>query len=109
MKSLAQLRAEQQAAGVKPEVDADGVAVGPPVVYTKVVGSSVPEPASRNPADYQGEAGFLRILPPTFTSVSQASEAWRSEFWTVPSPWCRIEGQPDHPDFEKNLTAFEQS
>ena len=54
-----------------------------------------------------GKPGHCRIFPTCFNSLAEIPQAWRDEFWSAPSPWCRVEGQPDHPEFEANLVAAE--
>lgn len=51
--------------------------------------------------------GYVRIFPPTFPTVAQIPDDWKAQFWTVSSPWCAIEGEPLHPEFEKNILALE--
>jgi hypothetical protein len=123
--TLSQLRDQQVAAGlVAPRDDDDGVLV---------VQTSFIHPEQKSPVDLSRPAtsvdvtqvsptssspvvsssvpvadkGFLRILPPEMNSIREAGEEWRAQNWAGPSPWCRVEGQPDHPDFEANLKAFE--
>jgi hypothetical protein len=115
--NLAQLQAEQKAAGlVAPRPDEDVVVETtqrsfiPPETVAVI---AHPEQKSTEPvkAPFVGSeiasAGFCRILPPEMNSIRDAGEEWRAQNWAGPSPWCRVEGQPDHPDFEANLKAFE--
>lgn len=53
-----------------------------------------------------GGRGFCLIFPATFNTSKEIPPAWKLEFWTAPSPWCRVEGQPDHPDFAANLAKI---
>jgi len=53
------------------------------------------------------QAGYCRLLPPTVQTMKELTPEWIEDNWTKPSPWCRLAGQPDHPEFEKNLAGFE--
>ncbi len=53
--------------------------------------------------------GYLKIFPPTVRTIAELTPEWKAANWTGPSPWCRIEGEPEHPDFEANLVAFENA
>ncbi len=55
------------------------------------------------------DTGYCRIFPPTFNTVNDLTEQWKAEFWAGPSPWCKVEGSPEHPEFEANLAALERA
>jgi len=60
-------------------------------------------------ADLTATRGYLKIFPPKFASINQVPDDFKKEFWTTASPWCRIEGVEDHPDFENNLKIIENT
>jgi len=64
-------------------------------------------PTPRTTILMAGFNGFCRLLPPTIQTMKDLTPEWIAENWDKPSPWCRMAGQPDHPEFEKNLAAFE--
>lgn len=53
--------------------------------------------------------GFCRIFPSQYNSVGELPKTWIEENWSGPSPWCKVEGQPEHPEFEGNLAALERA
>lgn len=116
MLTLPQIMAQQKAAGIKapPEGIRDdssaegGLAkAGVPAArdHPKATAPGVGPSAELS----TGNRGFIRIFPPQFASINQVTEEFRKEFWTGSSPWCRVEGQPDHPDFEDNLKRIENA
>lgn len=92
-----------------PAANDDGVIVSPPAAPT----GPAPErslPTQAPPSVSAGAAGgYCRIFPPQFGSIDRVPESFKAEFWSVASPWCHIEGQPMHPEFEANLALLEQA
>lgn len=94
-KSLAQQVAEAKAADV-----------------TEPVESTVSQPISQ-PAAYVAPAkpaarvrtGYVRIFPRSFGTSASVPEAWKTDNWTSAGPWCKVEGEPVHPDFEANYNS----
>ncbi len=70
---------------------------------------STPIQGSGSSSDLTANRGYLRIFPPKFASINQVPDDFKKEFWTTASPWCRIEGVADHPDFENNLKIIENT
>ena len=98
MKTLAQLVAEQRAAGLTPCPDCGQSHVGtcpePTRPETPKVAAVPVVVVSAAPS-----GGYCRVLPPSAPTIASLSESWKAEHWSKPSPWCHVDGQPDHPDF----------
>lgn len=105
--SLAGLAKAGQAAapGALPEGVNPEVVPGAPVVNPPVHATPAPAIYTASPAG----AGHIKIFPPQYATLAELPAGWTDANWSGPSPWCRIEGQPDHPDFEANLKAWENS
>lgn len=89
--------------GHEPEVNRD--------INPDTVSRLAPAPVATPPfafSDGQGR-GFLKIFPPQYSTLAELPAGWVNDNWSNPSPWCRLEGCPDHPDFEANLKAWENS
>lgn len=114
MKTLPQLQAEQKAAGLTARHPDDESAVGPIVARPATVPACPTEPERLVPKVRQlytramGQ-GFTRLLPPTAATLAGLDAAWIAENWQQPSPWCQVEGLPDHPEFQNNLLAFKNA
>jgi len=85
---------------------------GPPEALSPTVAPSIT--VMSNPdriaiAVSKHETGYCRIFPPTFNSMSDIPEDWKQANWQSPIPWCKVEGQPEHPEFEANLAALERA
>lgn len=91
MSVLEKLRQAQQAAGLVADPETGAPAPG---FEADTVG----------PAPKQG---YLRIFPASYGSLVAVPQSFKDEFWQTASPYCRVEGLPDHPEFEKNLAAIE--
>lgn len=121
---LEKLRQQQRAAGLvapaNPEAPVDipnlrGGVWNKAMVLVNPEPSAIPVPAPVMPApitpsertfDIGSQRGYIRLFPPQCPSLAQLTEEWKKENWTAPSPWCSVEGQPNHPDFEKNVNAI---
>lgn len=119
------MQAEQKAAGLVARRDDDEsgpiLAAPSPVaerapskeIVNESLSPTVPERRSislagaRSPGN-RGQ-GFTRLLPPTVSTAAALTQEWVVENWTEPSPWCRVEGLPDHPEFQNNLLAFQNA
>lgn len=106
----------QQQAGVAKRVNADGVAeaaddteLAAPV-RREAVQPSGRESSPPAPVAVTSGGGYCRMLPPGVNSFTELGDDWIALNWgATPSPWQRIEGITDHPEFEKNMQAFERN
>lgn len=135
MLTLAKLREQQRAAGLTAPPDndesarvptlVDGLPVnkdghlvnseGEPYVLPVVYAKPKSQEKNDSPNDGSGgrfdeqRTGFTRIFPATFAHLGAIPGDWKAANWSGPSPWCKVEGLPEHPEFEKNLAAFESA
>jgi hypothetical protein len=121
LKTLPQIQAEQRAAGLVARRDDDESFDGTLSAATALVPACPTEPKGHTTQklDLPGTvfverppvkgAGFTRLLPPTVQTMATLGAEWIAANWDQPSPWCRIEGLPDHPDFQNNLLAFQNA
>lgn len=100
MITLAQLRDQQKAN--PPKVDEDGDLVLPQ-------GAPVAQPVKLIDPRSRKHCGYTRLLPPGKKSVADVTQEWIEENWGKSSPWCCIEGEPEHPEFTANLQKMENS
>jgi len=116
--SLAELRAQQKAQGlVAPRADDESFTPSAaPIRHEIPAAPPAPNPEPPRVAIGASQAkmpplmrGFIALLPPKYPTLASLPPEWEEENWNKPSPWCHIEGQPDHPEFEANLKAWEDS
>lgn len=109
MSILEQLRQKQQAAGLvaDPETGAP-VALNPewesaPGRFPGLEKDAF-KPLNVGP---EPKRGYCRIFPASFASLAAVPQSFKDEFWRSSSPWCKIDGEPEHPQFAENLAAIE--
>jgi hypothetical protein len=118
MSILEKLRQQQRAAGLPPApsnpeapVDIPGwnkrLEPVVPQTQTPTAPVAAPEKISETLFDIGTQRGYIKIFPATVPTMKDLKPEWIAENWTKPSPWCSIEGQPTHPEFEKNLRGLE--
>lgn len=107
--TLTEMAAQQKAAGiVAPPVREDG-----PELDVPGHPDNPWNPPRSGPEIFIREqglpgGGYIKIFPPKFNSVAELTPEWIEANWSAPSPWCAIEGLPDHPEFEANLAGVEK-
>jgi len=93
MSILEQLRQKQKAAGLVADPETGAPVPG----LFSHVGNS-PKQESR---------GYCRIFPSDYPTLAAVPQSFKDEHWQKSSPWCKIDGEPEHPDFQKNLESIE--
>ncbi len=93
---LQQMREKQAREGVAIVQTEDGPALAP---------QSLPSPRVHTPDGESLGGGFTCLLPAHVETARELTMEWKAENWSKPSPWCSIEGEPNHPDFLTNLQA----